>query len=61
MKGRQQTEDVLRVPPDKSPSLRQLKSTELEFPLLRHGRDDGRDSAAEFDNDEDEEQEITLH
>ncbi|XP_056277947.1 solute carrier family 35 member C2 [Pseudoliparis swirei] len=46
---------------NKSPSLRQLKSTELEFPLLRHGRDDGRDSAAEFDNDEDEEQEITLH
>ncbi|KAI9531307.1 hypothetical protein NQZ68_000805 [Dissostichus eleginoides] len=44
---------------NKGPSLRQLnsKSPELELPLLRQN---GDDSAAEF-NDEDEEQEITLH
>lgn len=47
---------------NKGPSLRQLnsKSPELELPLLRQKGDERDDSAAEY-NDEDEEQEITLH
>ncbi|XP_045913498.1 solute carrier family 35 member C2-like isoform X3 [Micropterus dolomieu] len=45
---------------NKGPSLRQLnsKSPELELPLLRQNGDQREDSAAD---DEDEEQEITLH
>ncbi|XP_040907762.1 solute carrier family 35 member C2 [Toxotes jaculatrix] len=47
---------------NKVPSLRQLssKSPELELPLLQQSRDEAEDSAADY-NDEDEEQEITLH
>ncbi|XP_071783684.1 solute carrier family 35 member C2 [Centroberyx gerrardi] len=48
---------------NKGPSLRQLssKSPELELPLLRQNGHKGEDSAADEYNDEDEEQEITLH
>lgn len=47
---------------NKGPSLRQLssKSPELELPLLRQNGEERDDSAAEY-NDEEEEQEITLH
>lgn len=50
-------------PSDKGPSLRQLnsKSPELALPLLRQNGDEREDSAADEYNDEDEEQEITLH
>lgn len=52
--------DFFSPPSDKGPSLRQLnsKSPELELPLLRQNGDQREDSAAD---DEDEEQEITLH
>ncbi|XP_044066535.1 solute carrier family 35 member C2 isoform X2 [Siniperca chuatsi] len=48
---------------NKAPSLRQLnsKSPELELPLLRNNGDEREDSAADEYNEEDEEQEITLH
>lgn len=48
---------------NKGPSLRQLnsKSPELELPLLRQDGDEDEDSAADEYNDDDEEQEITLH
>lgn len=50
-------------PLDKGPSLRQLnsKSPELELPLLQQNGDHREDLAADEYNDEDEEQEITLH
>ncbi|KAM8754455.1 solute carrier family 35 member C2-like isoform 1-T2 [Acanthopagrus schlegelii] len=48
---------------NKGPSLRQLnsKSPELELPLLQQNGDHRDDLAADEYNDEDEEQEITLH
>lgn len=48
---------------NRGPSLRQLnsKSPELELPLLQQTANDGGDSAADECDDEDEEQEITLH
>uniref|UniRef100_A0A667ZD79 Solute carrier family 35 member C2 n=1 Tax=Myripristis murdjan TaxID=586833 RepID=A0A667ZD79_9TELE len=48
---------------NRGPSLRQLssKSPELELPLLQQTAYEGGDSAADECDDEDEEQEITLH
>lgn len=48
---------------NKGPSLRQLssKGPELELPLLRQNGDRGEDSTCDEYNDEEEEQEITLH
>lgn len=48
---------------NKAPSLRQFnsKSSEFELPLLRQNGDKDGDSAVDEYDDEDEEQEITLH
>lgn len=54
---------VFFPPSDKVPSVRQLssKSSELQLPLLRQNGDKCEDSAADDYNDEEEEQEISLH